>query len=128
MPLYVLLALVIGGIAAITGLLHLTGKSRRRILMPEDARGEWHRHFPDDNIIDVTVSRDGHAALIRAEEGPGLLWALGADTVARRLIDYDMVEYPDGLRVMFHDFSAPHVALNLSEEERDTWQSLIENG
>ena len=126
MPLELLLGLVVGGIAAIAALLHWTGNSQRRVMMPEDARAEWHRHFPDDIIEGVTVSRDGHAALIETETGPGLLWAMGADTVGRHLLDYDLIEHSRGLDVVFRDYTAPRATLHLTEDERPGWRILTE--
>ncbi|MEX0366591.1 MAG: hypothetical protein AB3N22_11010 [Ruegeria sp.] len=125
MSLEILLILVVGGIAGIALLLHLTGQSARRLLTPEAARADWLRHFPDDAVIDVTVARDGHAALLRTETGPGLLWAFGADTVGRHLLDFDLIDHPEGFRIIFHDFTAPQVTLHLTEEERPHWKRLI---
>lgn len=121
MPLELLLTLVIGGIASIVLLLHLLGKSARRVLSAEDAHAAWHRHFPDDAITGLQLARDGHAALVETEQGPGLLWAFGADTVARHLRDFDLIDHPKGLRIRFHDFASPGVTLALAEDERSTW-------
>ncbi|MCV2888072.1 hypothetical protein [Ruegeria aquimaris] len=125
MPLEILLILVIGGISAIAVILHLTGRSHRAVLLPEDARAAWHRHFPDDMILGIAVARDGHAALIETEQGPGLLWSFGADTVGRHLRDFDVMDHPHGLRVLFHDFTAPQVTLHLSPDERRDWQARM---
>jgi len=100
MPLNVLLIIIVGGIAAIALLLHLLGKSRLAVLTQEDARSAWHRHFPDDEILDLTVAHDGHAALVQTSQGPGLLWSFGADTVARHLRDFDLLEEPGQLAVI----------------------------
>lgn len=121
MPLEVLLTLVIGGIASIVLLLHLLGKSARRVMSAEDARAAWHRHFPDDTVTGLDLAHDGHAALVQTEQGPGLLWAFGADTVARHLRDFDLIDAPKGLRVRFHDYTAPGVTLRLAEDERALW-------
>lgn len=125
MPLSVLLILVIGGITGIVLILHMTGKSGQTVLTPEDARTAWHRHFPDDSIDDVLTARDAHAALVMTNQGPGLLWSFGMDTVARHLWDFDLIDSPDGLRVEFHDFSAPHVRLRLDDDERNHWKHLL---
>ena len=125
MPLPILLVLVVGGISAITLLLHLLGKSRLTVLTPTNARDAWHRHFPEDDIGDVVVAQDGHAAFVRTKQGPGLLWSFGADTVARHLVDFDLIETPDQLRVVFHDFTAPRVALHLTDTERPFWQEMM---
>ncbi|KUJ76424.1 hypothetical protein AVO45_11540 [Ruegeria marisrubri] len=126
MPIEALLVLVIGGIAGVALLLHLTGRSNLRVLSPDGARAEWLRHFPDDTIVDVTLSHDGHAALLRTETGPGLLWSFGADTVARHLLDFDWLEHPKGMEFYFHDFATPHVLVHLDETERRHWRHLME--
>ncbi|SDX14598.1 hypothetical protein SAMN05444358_103156 [Ruegeria halocynthiae] len=126
MPLEILLVLVVGGIAGVTLLLHLTGRSRLHELTPKTAQDQWLRHFPNDSIIDVTVATDGHAALVRIETGAGLLWSFGADTVARHLLDFDRIDHPQGFEVQFHDFSTPRVVIHLDETERRHWQHLME--
>ena len=126
MPLEILLTLVIGGIAGIALLLHLAGRSRRCVLSREGAEAAWRRHFPGDRIAEVTVAHDGHAALVLTDRGPGLLWAFGADTVARRLRDYDLIDRGDRLRVVFHDFTAPAVSLALDASERRHWLNLMQ--
>jgi hypothetical protein len=125
MPLGVLLVLVIGGIAGIAVLLHFSGRSSLMIISAEDARAAWHRHIPDDEIHDVVVSHTGHAALIMTGQGPGLIWAFGADTTARHLRDFDLIDLTNGLRVIFHDFTAPRVDVVLTEPERARWRDLM---
>ena len=125
MPLNILLILVVGGIAAIAVLLHILGKSRLIVLTSEDARSAWHRHFPDDEILGLTVAQDGHAALVQTGQGPGLLWSFGADTVARHLRDFDLLDKPGHLAVIFHDFTAPRVTLHLTDAERPLWQKMM---
>lgn len=125
MPLEILLVLVVGGIAGITVLLHLTGKSRLHVLTPDTAPRQWLRHFPEDTVIDVTIAHDGHAALVRTQNGAGLIWSFGADTVARHLQDYDWFETANGIEVRFHDFSTPRATLHLDQTERQHWQHLM---
>lgn len=125
MPLEILLALVVLGIAGIALLLHLMGRSSQRSLSAEDARSQWHRHFPDDDIVDVTIAESGHAALVRTVNGPGLLWSFGADTVARHLTGFDLIETDTGFRIYFHDYGAPGVRLTLTDFERAHWQNLM---
>lgn len=125
MPLELLLILVVTGIAGIAVLLHLLGRSDQARLFVEDAHTHWHRHFPDDHIIDATVSADGRAALIRTDQGAGLLWAFGADTVGRHLTDFDMIETPTGLQIRFHDYATPKVSLHLAGQERAHWINLM---
>jgi hypothetical protein len=125
MPLNVLLILVVGGISLIALLLHLLGKSSQIALSQEDARTAWHRHFPDDLILDLIVAHDGHAALVQTEQGPGLLWSFGADTVARHLRDFDLLDEPHHTKVIFHDFTAPSATLHLTDTERPIWQEMM---
>jgi len=125
MPLEILLILVIGGISTIAVILHLSGRSKRSDLTLETARAAWLRHFPQDTVHDILLARDGHAALVETETGPGLLWALGADTVGRRLQDYALSETADGLAIRFHDFTAPRVTLTLAPDETPIWQQRL---
>lgn len=125
MPLHILLILVIGGIAAIAVLMHVLGKSERLILNTASARAAWLRHFPEDHVNDVVVANDGHAALILAQDGPGLLWSFGADTAARPLQGFTFRDGERTQTVRFRDFAAPRVKLHLSEEERREWQSMM---
>ncbi|NOD84453.1 hypothetical protein [Ruegeria sp. HKCCD6119] len=126
MPLEILLTLVVGGIAGVTLLLHLTGKSQQVMLTPDIARSQWARHFPDDDVVDVTVSHDGHAAMVRTSSGNGLLWSFGADTVARHLLDYDLLDHPEGFEILFHEFSVPKTLIRLDDFERHHWRDLME--
>ena len=126
MPLTTLIPMVVLGIAAIALLLHLTGRSRRCVLTAEAAEAAWLRQYPGDRVAETTVSRDGHAALILTERGPGLLWAFGADTVARRLENVDLIDSGDRLRVVFRDFTAPAVTLALDAIERRDWRNRMQ--
>jgi len=127
MPLEILLILVVGGISVTALLLHLSGRSNRRVMQTEeDVTAEWLRQFPDDFVQGVIVSLDRHSALVQTETGLGLLWSHGADTVGRHLLDYDLVDRPEGFQIYFHDFAAPQALLNLSPEECKTWKNLME--
>ncbi|GAA6191735.1 hypothetical protein DS909_20590 [Phaeobacter gallaeciensis] len=127
MPLEILLILVVGGISVTALLLHLSGRSNRRVMQTEeDVTAEWLRQFPDDFVQGVIVSLDGHSALVQTETGLGLLWSHGADTVGRHLLDYDLVDRPEGFQIYFHDFAAPQALLHLSPEECKTWKNLME--
>lgn len=125
MPLYVLLILVIGGISLVALLLHWLGKSGLTVLDNNTARAAWLRHFPEDKVQAVVTAENGHTALIDTENGPGLLWSFGADTVARYLTDYQLREAQDHLTIAFTDFSAPRVTVNLSAAERPHWQQKL---
>lgn len=125
MPLHILLILVVGGIAGIALLSWVAGMAKPRQLDDVDARSEWQRHYPDDIVQSVWITHDLRAALIMTEQGPGLLWVMGADTVGRHLLDFDLLDEPHGLAVIFHDYTAPKVHLHLDEDERVVWQNLI---
>lgn len=125
MPLEILVLLVVAGIAGIAFLTWLAGLAKPRALDETDSRAEWVRHFPDDVITSVWITHDQRAALVLTEEGPGLLWVMGADTTGRHLLDFDLIDEPHGLTVIFHDYTAPKVHLHLDEDERLVWQNLI---
>ncbi|TDE39651.1 hypothetical protein [Antarcticimicrobium sediminis] len=121
MPPLLLIALGGLGIAGFALLLRLAGRSRRCVLTDEMAESAWLRHFPDDPLREVTLAHDGHAALILSDLGTGLLWSHGAGTVARRLVDYDLFDQGDHLRVVFHDFTAPAATIKLDPFEHRHW-------
>lgn len=130
MPLELLLILVIGGIAAIAVLLHLSGRSQERLLDDAEARRAWHRQFPESRIAEQIVAQSGHAALIRDTDASaplGLVWSFGADTVARTLQDVTLHQTPNGLSIRFADYSAPHVRLQLTATETQRWQQIIQD-
>jgi hypothetical protein len=108
MPLPVLIALVVFGIAGIALLLHVLGYSSAPPLSEDSARAGWLRHFPDDSIRTVTLGKDGRMALIDTANGCGLVWLMGADTVARRLEQARL----DRGKLTFDDFGAPKVLLS----------------
>jgi len=126
MPLEILLVLVVVGVSAIALMLHLSGKSAKLMLTPDTARAAWMRHFPGEHIVDVILSHDGHAALIRTDTGSGLLWSFGADTVGRHLLDFDWIDHPTALEVQFHDFGTPRALIQLDETERQHWRLMME--
>lgn len=125
MPLEILLILVVGGIAGIAALTWLAGLAQPRQLNEQDAQSEWARHYPDDTVQSVWVTHDAKAALVITDQGPGLLWVMGADTVGRHLRDFDLIDEPHGLSVIFHDYTAPKTHLHLDEDERLVWKNLI---
>lgn len=128
MPLEILLILVVGGIAVIALLLHLTGRSTPKVMTEAQARQAWLRQFPESPIANLTLAKDGHAALIQLEDDTaplGLVWSFGADTVARFLENIALNDAKQGLRLGLTDFSAPQVHLHLNRSEVDLWQRLI---
>lgn len=126
MPLDTLLILVVVGIASIAVMLHLSGKSTRAHLTEGTAREAWVRHFPDDHVSSVIAAKDGHAALVTTSAGMGLIWAFGADTVARHLTQVELDDTSRGLRFRFSDFTAPSVRVKLEPEERQQWRNMIQ--
>lgn len=122
MPLSILLLLVIGGIGGIALLLHFLGKSQPVVLSDDEARLAWLRLYPEDTVVDVTLSDTGHAAIIKTGHGLGLVWSFGVDTVARQLDGAEIVETANRLKIRFPDFSAPQAAITLNETERADWR------
>jgi len=130
MPLELLLILVVGGISAIALLLHLSGRSQPKVMTEPQAREAWFRQFPENPILELTLAKDGHAALVRTgdDNAPlGLVWSFGADTVARFLEGAKLSPCQQGLHLHLADFSAPAVQLHLSQAEAALWQELIES-
>ena len=129
MPLELLLILVSTGIGAIAIVLHLTGHSTARRMDKKSAAQAWLRQFPDQEIHHILLAQNGLAALVKSRDPAapiGLVWAFGADSVARHL-DHSSVEpFAEGLRLTLSDFTAPQVALRLSAAEIETWTKLIE--
>jgi hypothetical protein len=121
-PLSILLILVGGGIGGIALLLHVLGKSQPVVLSDNAARAAWLRLYPEDTVLDVILSGTGHAALIKTDQGLGLVWSFGIDTVARQLDGAEIIETANQLKVRFPDFSAPQALIALSETERSDWR------
>ena len=126
MPLWLLLALVVGGIAGITAALHMLGLSRTAPMSEADARAAWARHFPDDPAQTLTLNRKGTLARIETKHGRALLWRFGADSVARYLGTHTLTESPAGIALRFNDFTAPRLTLSLDPEERAAWRAWLE--
>ncbi len=129
MPLELLLILVVGGISAIALLLHQSGRSQPKVMTEPEAREAWFRQFPENPVVDLTLAKDGHAALIQTadDNAPlGLVWSFGADTVARFLEDAKLSPCKKGLHLRLADFSAPAVRLQLDQPEATHWQGMIE--
>lgn len=129
MPLEILLALVIGGIAGIAALLHLTGRSEPRILRDEaEALALWQEALPTLPPTRALLSRSRQAALIHHAAGLGILWALGQDIVARPLPRAPLRLRETARHLILHlpDFTAPHIRIALDADERSTWRRAIE--
>ena len=127
MPLPVLIILVVGGIGLIAVLTHLLGLSRPLRLTSEDqARAAWLRGWPEDTITETHIAPDGAAALIETTTGPGIVFAMGADSCAHRLEEgTETREIPGGLRLFLHDFAAPRLDVTLDPAARAHWQQIL---
>lgn len=126
MPLTVLLPLVVIGIAGIAAILHLLGYSRAYSFASDaDARAAWAREFPGDRTDGATVCASGRAALVDTTRGPGLVWAMGADTACRVLDGGRASLTSSGLTIRFPDFNAPRVSLAMPPAEARAWAARI---
>jgi hypothetical protein len=127
MPLSALIPVVVIGIAGIAVLLHLLGLSApRRLAEPSEALEAWTREFPNAPAVAAHLSADQRAALILLANGAtGLVWCIGADTVARPLLGADVIDTGTGLEVYLHDMAAPHVSVVLSPQDRTRWKEFI---
>ncbi len=127
MPLSVLIPVVVIGIAGIAVILHLLGLTApRRIADEAEALAAWAREFPEAPAIDARISADQRAALIELCNGEtGLVWCIGADTVARPLAGADVIETETGLDFYLQDMAAPHVSVALSPQDRPRWKEFI---
>ncbi|THH36267.1 hypothetical protein E4Z66_13385 [Aliishimia ponticola] len=127
MPLELLLILVVGGIAAVTLVLHLLGLSDVPALDAAQAKAAWDREYPADPAIHCTPTPNARAALIRTQNGQrGLVWRFGADTVAHPLSQYRITETPTGLTVRFRDYATPSVHVPLPAQVRAAWKQELE--
>ena len=126
MPLHVLIILVVGGIGLIALLTHILGLSRVLHLTSDaDARTAWLRGWPEDTVSATHIAPDGTAALVETDHGPGIVFALGADSCAHRLEGAGIREIPGGLRILFHDFAAPRLDVALDPASRSHWQQIL---
>ncbi|WP_420394877.1 hypothetical protein [Nioella sp.] len=126
MPLHILIILVVGGIGLIALLTHLLGLSRPLHLTSDaEARTAWLRIWPEDTIRATHIAPDGTAALIETDHGPGIVFALGADSCAHRLEGAEIRETPGGLRILFHDFAAPRLDVALDPAARSHWHQIL---
>ena len=129
MPLHWLIGLVVGGIALIAALVHLSGLSRpRRFESEDDVRAAWAREFPDLPAGTVTLTRHRAAALVMTPQGPGLVWPMGSDSTARLLSGARAKATPQGLDLRLPDPSAPRLRLILAADEIKPWARVIEGG
>ena len=130
MPLHILLNLVIGGIAGIALALHLLGLSKAVRLNGPELRAHWQRHYPDDTFdndatIDMLTNSAANRAIVKSDQGYGLIWTMGADTCARRLDAARWRETAKGVACRFDDPAAPRIDIPLSQDERSLWLAYL---
>jgi hypothetical protein len=126
MPLHILIILVVGGIGLIALLTYMFGLSKP-LRFDSDAvvRAAWLRQFPEDEVSAIHIAPDKSAALIETATGPGIVFALGADSCAHRLEGAEIRDTPGGLRILFHDFAAPRLDVALDPAARARWQQIL---
>lgn len=125
MPLPVLALLVVGGIAAIAVLTWSFGMATPRRFDADDARAAWLREFPALPPHTVTPCESASAALVDTAQGPGLVWAMGADSAARLVSGARVTCRRNGLRLHLDDYDAPRIDLALTEDEARAWAMRI---
>lgn len=126
MPLWLLIVLVVSGICAVALTCHRLGLTGGTPMTTGDAERAWLRHFPDDPVRLIKLAANGRAAGIETLTRHGIVWQMGADTVARYLDHVRIEPYANGLRLRFDEFSAPSLSLELSPDERDQWRHWME--
>ncbi|KAJ56104.1 hypothetical protein ACMU_10125 [Actibacterium mucosum KCTC 23349] len=128
MPLEILGPLVVFGILFVAVLLHLLGYSRRVNLRDEaQARAAWVREFPDTKVLQVAMAGNGRAALVMSSAGAGIVWAFGADTVARRLSPKARL-HGDHIALRFPDYGTGQLRIPLPPETVAQWRDLLHEG
>ena len=125
MPLHILGPMVVIGVIGVAILLHLMGLSKRLRFDESTARAAWLRHFPDASVRTVHVAPDGHAALIHSTDGPGIVWAMGADSAARFVHGARPEQRPDQLVLHFRDIGTPTIRLAVPAALQDDWLKEI---
>ncbi|WGW04324.1 hypothetical protein [Tropicibacter oceani] len=126
MPLHILIALVLFGITGIAALTYLFGFAEpRRFDNTDAAVAAWLREFPDVPVHRVTLCQTGNAALVATPKGPGIVWAMGADSTARLLTKARLDPSPKGLTLRLDDYAAPRLSLRLTEAETRIWKQEL---
>ncbi|WP_136443218.1 hypothetical protein [Pacificoceanicola onchidii] len=126
MPLHLLVPLVVGGIFAIMIATVLMGMNKpRRFETDKEAVYAWSREYPRASVLQTSLAANKSAALIRSEEGLGLVWAIGADSTARFLAGAVVSQTVTGLTLELPDYAAPGVQLELEPDEARDWAAQI---
>ncbi len=127
MPLHLLLPIVVLGILGVALLLHLLGKSERiEIVDVDQVRDLWHHQYPNAMVLAVEIADGGHQAMVQTSDGPGVVWAMGADVACRLVGDAGVSEHSKGLKIRLGDYSAPIVRIKLSDPKtRQHWLATL---
>ena len=116
MPLEILVVLVIGGIAGIALLTWALGwGTALRLGSAEQACIWWNREWPEIPARGAILAKDRHAAVIDTENGPGLVWVMGADCAARPLDQARVTATPTGINVHFPGMDVSDIHLHLDD-------------
>ena len=128
MPITVLAALVVFGIAGIAVLTILFGfNTPRSFIDAEDAGSAWLREFPDLEPHDITLSHDGCHALVQTDQGAGIVWSMGADSAARLLAGARVKQSAKGLDLRLRDYTAPRIRVALTPDQQTIWLNRIKD-
>ncbi|MFW2543185.1 hypothetical protein ACN2XU_11120 [Primorskyibacter sp. 2E107] len=123
MPLHLLVPLIVGGIFALMIAIVVKGRNKpRRFESDADARYAWQRAFPGRPVTDLRLATARTAALIETDDGPGLVWTRGKDTLARLLTDATADTTDSGLTLHLPDAA---VHLSLTPQEARDWARRI---
>lgn len=121
----------LAAIGVIALLIHRLGYSRRYAFEDDEAaRDAFTSEFPDADIVAVSLSADGSAALLDlAGAETGLVRAMGRHIFARRLAPADIVQVSrDGttLQLRLADYTDPAFSINLpGEQAARHWESKL---
>ncbi len=126
MPLDILIALVVLGIAGIVALVHFTGGSAPHGFADGgEVHDAWLEDWPQDPPRGVDLSSDGRAAIVELAKGEtGLIWVFGADTVSVRMAPGDIRDirlHPGGLAIRLNRFEMPALTVALDQAALARW-------
>ncbi len=123
MPLYILAVLVVFGLAVIIGAVHFSGGSKEVTpLTVATATARLATDFPDFNISDSVISKDGKSALLLSDHSDeaGLVVQMGNKSLTRLISNVTLsgIELKDtGLTILLYDFTLPQVHLNTTHTD-----------
>jgi hypothetical protein len=130
LPLPVLLCVVVGGVAAVVLLTHLTGGSEKARIDTEDAAlARFRLDHPDAAPRAVALTDDRLGALLLLDRGVGVVAVLGDHTLTRLLTPGGLRRVradAGGLHLRLRDPAAPRLDLALSDPHaRAIWLARL---